>query len=88
MANLVISDLNFYSEIYELTDNELSEIIGGGVWSKIKKAGSKIKEGVRDYYSGLADGLNGQPRQKSNFNYLPGYIGGAIVNKGVEAIPG
>ena len=83
--SITIEDLECFSA---LSDDEKALVDGGFGWNDIKKAGNKIKEGVRDYYSGVADGLNGQPRQKSNFNYLPGYIGGSIVNKGVEAIPG
>ncbi|MEH2072556.1 MAG: hypothetical protein V7K47_31145 [Nostoc sp.] len=57
----------------ELSTEELETVAGGGIWDD-------IKEGVRDFGQGAADGLNGENSGESNLNYLAGNVVGGVVD--------
>ena len=77
MAAITISNLSSNSSdlsFSKLTDSEMDNVCGGLSWDD-------FKEGVRDFGSGVTDGLAGKSGKQSNFNYLEGNIRGLLVDQ-------
>ena len=84
MAAITISNLSSDSSdlsFSKLTDSEMDNVCGGLSWDE-------FKESVRDWATGVADGIAGKSSKQSNLNYLNGNIGGLIFDEASEWIPG
>jgi hypothetical protein len=84
MAAITISNLSSNSSdlsFSKLTDSEMDNVCGGLGWDD-------VKEGVRDFGSGVTDGLAGKSGRQSNFNYLAGNTPGLLLDEASEWNPG
>ena len=89
MAAITISNLSSNSSdlsFSKLTDSEMDNVCGGGLsWDDVKKGATYAKEALRDFGSGVTDGLAGKSGRQSNLNYLAGNAPGLLVE---EFLPG